>query len=456
MIHDQVELEKAGIPTIQILSHGFEEDAEASAKAFGLATIKYIVVPKVYRNLPPDECIAQTDPIIDKLLPALTTAADGEEYEDAKGKMEDGTLTFEGEDRYDAFEKMNEAFIQNDWGDAYPLIPPTEDRVEAMLKGTTLDPQDVVCNLPPGNGVATVEKIAVNATMAGCRPEHLPVVMAAAKALSRMDPTGVRGGLMSTSAHAPLILVNGPIAKEIGLNWGRCALGPGRASRVNVVIGRALVLTLKNVGHWYPGIMDMDTIGTPRKFSHCVAENEEDSPWEPYHVEQGFPKDASTVTVFITAGDKDVGDQGNTKGDALLRTIAYSAIWGGAGHIGSLQGEFDLSPGGGTLVFIAPAHARPIAQSGYIHKSAIKEFLFNNCTVPARQLTNSYNVPEKVRTQWKWLYELSPMDQEKIRLPVHRSPERYFIACVGANDRAKDMVFPVGTPSTVEVEHRAH
>jgi len=452
MIHDMVDLEKAGIPTIQILSHGFEEDAEASAKAFGLATIRYVVVPKVYRNLPPDECIEQTDPIIDDLIPPITTAGD-KDLEVAPAAAD--VLSFEGEDQYDAFEKMNETFISNDWGDAYPLIPPTADRVADMLKGTTLDPQEVVCQLPPGNGVATVEKIAVNAVMAGCKPEHLPVIIAASKAISQMDRTGVRGGLMSTSANAPLLLVNGPIVKEIGLNWGRCALGPGRISRVNVVIGRAFVLTLKNVGHWYPGVMDMDTIGTPRKFSHCVAENEEDSPWEPYHVELGYPPESSAVTVFITAGDKDVGDQGNTKGDALLRTIGYSAIWGGAAHVGSLQGEFDQSPGGATLVFIAPAHARPIAQSGYKSKWAIKEFLFNHCTSSARQLTNSYNVPEKVRTQWKWLYELSPVEQEQIRLPVHRSPDRYFIACVGANDRAKDMVFPVGTPSTAEIEHRA-
>ena len=455
MIHDMVELEKAGIPTVQILSHGFEEDAEASAKAFGLAGIRYAVVPKVYRNLPVDECVAQTDPVIDRLVELLTTPVDGEEMEELARKAPPTTRErFEGADQFDALERMNEAFIQSDWGDGYPLIAPTEERVEAMLRGTTLAPQDVVCMLPPGNGVATVEKIAINAVMAGCKPEHLPVVMAAARAIAQMDPTGVRGGLMSTSANAPLLLVNGPIARELGINWGRCALGPGKLSRVNVVIGRALILALKNVGHWYPGVMDMDTIGTPRKFSHCVAENEEDSPWEPYHVEQGFPPEASTVTVFITAGDKDVADQGNTEGDALLRTIAYSAIWGGHGHIGSLQGEFDQSPGGGTLVFIAPAHARPIAASGYT-KWAIKEFLYHHCKVPARQLINSYNVPEKVRTQWRWLYQLSPVDQERVILPVHRSPDRYFVACVGANDRAKDMVFPVGSPSTVEVEHRA-
>jgi hypothetical protein len=207
-----------------------------------------------------------------------------------------------------------------------------------MLKGTTLGPQEVVCMLPPGNGVATVEKIAISAAMAGCRPEHLPVIMAACKAISKMEAREVRGGLMSTSANAPIILVNGPIARELGINAGRCALGPGKPSRVNIVLGRGLVLALKNVGHWYPGVMDMDTIGTPRKFSMCVAENEENSPWEPWHVEHGFQREQSTVTVFITGGDKDIGDQGNNTGDGLLRTIAYSAIWGSAGHIASLAG----------------------------------------------------------------------------------------------------------------------
>ncbi len=454
MVHDMVELEKAGIPTAIILSHGFEHDAQVSARAFGMPGIRFTVVPRVYNNITPEEARAQTEPAIDEVVRLLTTPVDGHQAESSLRLGATATETFQGPDQWSAIERMNEVFLDNDWGDGYPLVPPTPERVQAMLAGTTLKPDEVVCMLPPGNGFATVEKLAINAVMAGCKPQHLPVLIAAAKAISQMERRAVRGLLVSTSAGAPLMLINGPIARELGINSGRACLGPGRGSRVNVVLGRAFTLVLKNVGHGYPGVLDMDTIGTPRKFSLCVAENEDASPWEPFHVERGFAREASTVTIFPTSGEKDVGDQGNTTGDGLLRTIAYSCVWGGSGYIASLAGEYDDSPGGATLVFIAPAHARPIAASGY-SKRAAKEFLHNHAKCPARLMVNSFNVPDKVKVQWRWLYQLSPLEQEHVILPVQQSPERYFLVCVGADDRAKDLVFPSGTPSTVEVLHRA-
>ena len=421
-----VELEKAGKPTVMILSHGFQEDAETSAKAFGLAGISYVVVPRVYNNLTHEDVIAQTDPVVESVIRLLVTPVEsnGEEV-----KTDTFQERFEGLDQFEALDRFNEEFLNRDWGDGFPLIPPTEEKVEAMLRGTTLKPDDVVCFLPPAFGVATVEKVAVNCVMAGCKPEHLPVVIAACKAIARMDPFSVRGFLMSTSANAPLILVNGPIRKELNINAERCSLGPGKWSRVNIVIGRALILTLKNVGHWYPGIMDMDTIGTPRKFSMCVAENEEASPWEPFHVEHGFSREASTVTVFPTGGDKDVGDQGNSTAEGLLRTIGWTGVIGGGGYIASLAGEH-ANPKGGVLILIAPDHAKPISSDGF-DKTAAKEYLHHICTLPARRLINSFNVPEKARVAWQWLYKLSPQEQEQIWLPVQQSPDEYHLVCVG-------------------------
>jgi hypothetical protein len=448
-----IELEKAGIPTVAILSNGFQHDAEATAKAFGMPGVRYAVVPRVYNNISEEEAIAQTDPVVEELIKLLTTPVNGSGT--TSQKVERAALEeFSGADQFSALEIFNEKFLDRDWGDGFPLIPPTVERVAAMLKGTTRDPLEVVCALPPGNGVATVEKIAINCVMAGCKPEHLPIIMAAAKAISKMEKRAVRGFLMSTSANAPIMVINGPIAKELGINSGRCTLGPGKMARVNVVLGRALVLTLKNVGHWYPGVMDMDTIGTPRKFSMCVAENEEHSPWEPLHVELGFPREANTVTVFSTGGDKDIGDQGNTTAEGLLRTIAYSCIWGGASYIASLAGEYDDTPQGATLAFIAPAHAWPIAKDGFSKKAA-KDFLHAHAKAPVRQLINNFNVPEKVRVQWQWLYRLPKEEQERMLMPVQETAQRYFIVCVGAPDRAKDMVFPSGSPSIVEITDRA-
>ncbi len=450
-----VELEKAGIPTCTILSNGFQEDAAASAKAFGMREIRFTVVPKVYNNITVEETVEQTEPAIGEVIKVLTTTEDGYSLESAtlREKHDTSLESYEGVDQLDALDKFNEDFIGNDWGDGFPLYPPTEERVLSILEGTALQPDHVVCMLPPGTGYATVHKIAVNCAMAGCAPEHLPVVIAGAKALTQLDPQEARGMLMSTSANGPLWVVNGPIARELGINSKRATLGPGRQSRVNITIGRALLLTLKNVGHWYPGHLDMDTIGTTRKFPMLVAENEEDTPWEPFHVEQGFEEKSSTITVFGTGSEKDVGDQGNNTAEGLLRTIAYSCTMGGGEYIASLAGEFEDRPRGSTLILIAPAHARPIAADGF-SKRAAKSFLHAHAKRPARELINSFNVPDKVRVAWKWLYKLSPMEQEQLMLPVQESPDRYHLVCVGANDRAKDLVFGATSPATVEIEHR--
>ena len=447
-----VELEKAGIPTVTILSDGFQDDALASAKAFGMAEITHTVVPKVYNNISVDEAIAQTDPVIDDIIRLLTTSENGYSMEAGViGRRDDAIESFEGIDQFDALEKFNNTFLENDWGDGFPLYPPTEERVEAMLKGTTLAPDDLVCMLPPGSGYATVKKIAINAVMAGCKPEHLPVIIAGAKALTQVE---ARGWLVSTSAHGPLWLVNGPIGRELGINSKRATLGPGKQSKVNITIGRGLLLMLKNVGHWYPGQLDMDTIGTVRKFPMLIAENEEDSPWEPYHVEHGFKKESNTITVFGTASETDVSDQGNNTGDGLLRTIAYSCKLGGGAYITGLGGEFEDKPKGNSLILIAPTHAGPIAADGY-SKRAAKSFIHAHNKLPARELINNFNIPEKVRIAWKWLYDLSPIEQEQMLLPVQESPDRYHVVCVGANDRAKDLVFGVSDPGTAEIEHRA-
>ncbi len=449
-----VELETAGVPTAIILSNGFQKDADASARAFGMQAIPRVVVPKVYNNITTAEARAQTEPVIDDLIDLLTTSISGEDIETAAVQSaQDRRETFSGEDRYAAFEAFNIQYLDRDWGDGFPLIPPTPESVERMLAGTTLAPDEVVCTLPPGNGIATVQKIAANCVMAGGKPEHLPVVIAACRAISSMNPFEARGLLMSTSAGAPLILVNGPIRNELGINSKRASLGPGKGSQANVVIGRAFTLTLKNCGQWYPGVLDMDTIGTPRKFSLCVAENEEDSPWEPWHVEYGFAPEQSTVTILPTSGEHDHGNQGVDTADGLLRSIAHSCRGGGS-YIANLHGEYDESPGGATLIFIAPAHARPIAQGGY-GKHAAKEFLHHHVKFPASKMISSFNVPEKVRYEWRWLYDLPPSELEQVMLHGQHDASRYLLVCVGAPDRAKNLIIGSGTPSIVEVTDRA-
>ena len=250
-----IEVEKMGKPAVPIVSGRFKDDAIASSKAFGMPDLQFVIVPRIYRNLADELCVSQTEDVMDNLISVLTSNEDPYKNE----QKENDFLFFEGEDKYESVLKMNKHFTDEDWSDALPVYPPTKETVQELLKGTSLKGSDIVCDMPPGFGVATVEKIAINAALAGAKPEHMPVIIAAVKCLSEMGPHGGKSLLMSTSPHAPLLVVNGPIAKKIGLNSGS-ALGPGKENEINVIVGRAFYLCLKNIGMWYPNKMDMDTI----------------------------------------------------------------------------------------------------------------------------------------------------------------------------------------------------
>ena len=234
MVHDMIELEKMGRPAVAIVSGRFENDAIASSRAFGMPDLQWVIVPRIYRNLEPELCRSQTEDAIDDLVGGLTASIDAR----APGVDTESSYRFEGDDRHDAILRMNDGFIRDDLGDGLFLHAPTREAVDAMLKGTNLPADHMVCDMPPGFGLATVEKIAINSVMAGAKPEHLPVIIASVKALSKIGGQGGKSLLMSTSPQAPLLMVNGPLGKSLGLN-PRSALGPGRDNQVNTIIGRA-------------------------------------------------------------------------------------------------------------------------------------------------------------------------------------------------------------------------
>ena len=256
-----VEFEKHGIPTVAWTAEGFVEDALRSAENFGMPALSIATMPLPFTNQSPDNIGHMVSECIDHVVHGLTRVPEKTRQVDAGFTIvSDERLSFEGEDLLDAMEVMNRQFLEWKWSDGFPLIPPTPDRVERMLRGTRRAPQEVIAHLEPGFGMATVEKIAANAVLAGCRPEHLPVVIAAVQCIS--DPKiYLRNKAMSTGPHAPLIVVNGPIAKALDINAKVCALGPGSISYANSVIGRALRLVMMNIGFTYPGVSDMDTIG---------------------------------------------------------------------------------------------------------------------------------------------------------------------------------------------------
>src|SRR5579862_572279 len=270
----------------------------------------------------------------------------------------------------DPFEFMFERGLT----DGLPVIPPTPERVRRMLTGTRRDPRQVIASLPPNMGPATIEKIAVNAVMAGCRPEYMPVIIAAMEAVA--TPEFNAHGIMSTTWGAtPVIVVNGPIRERIGMNMGIMALGYG--NRANATIGRAVKLTLRNVGGAKPGDIERSTLGSIGKFTTCFAEWEERSHWEPLHVERGFKKEESVVTVFgLESSSRQIADQTSRSARALCGSLGLGleGCWHpkqhGAGEI---------------LLIVCPEHADTIARDKW-SKAQVRARIQEITSRPLREL----------------------------------------------------------------------
>lgn len=238
--------------------------------------------------------------------------------------------------------------------DGLPVVPPTRERVARMLAATRRAADEVLGEMPPNYGALTVERAAINAVMAGCRPDYFPVVLAAAA--GACDPAfNLHGVATSTHFSAPLILVNGPVRARIGLNAAFGVFGPGY--RANATIGRALRLLMINVGGARPGEISMSTFGHPGRYTYCIAENEEASPWPPYHVERGFDRGQSTVTLFAGEAPHGISDHASR----TARALAGSLGWSMAGLWNSKH--FPLySP---TMLVVGPEHARTFADDGW-------------------------------------------------------------------------------------------
>lgn len=212
-----------------------------------------------------------------------------------------------------------EAMFDRGWSDGLPLIPPTEARVLRMLAGTSRSPGDVVAMAPPNLVELTVEKIAINAVMAGCKPEYLPVVIAAIEAVCT-DEFNMHGLLCTTMPNGPVFVVNGPIRNAIGMNAKGNVLGQG--NRANSTIGRAVQLIVRNVGGGLPGEIDRATHGSPAKLGFCFPEDEEGSPWEPLSVDRGFESGVSTITAFAGEAPRVLFDQLTRDPDELVASLA--------------------------------------------------------------------------------------------------------------------------------------
>ncbi len=246
-----------------------------------------------------------------------------------------------------------EAMFDRGFTDGLPVVPPTEARVLRMLEGTHREPHEIVAVVPPDLVPVTVEKVAVNAVMAGCKPEYLPWVIAAVEAVCT-DDFNIHGVLATTMPVGPVIICNGPGTKAIGMNGGGNALGQG--NRANLTIGRAVLLVVRNVGGGRPGEVDRATHGNPGKISFCFAELEDSSPFTSLSASRGFTANDNTVTVFAGEGPRCIVDQKARTAEELANAFAACLR---TLHSPKLVLAFDA------VLVVGPEHARVFADDGW-------------------------------------------------------------------------------------------
>jgi hypothetical protein len=266
-----------------------------------------------------------------------------------------------------------EAIYERGWTDGLPVVIPTERRVMRMLSGTSRDPAEVLGLCPPNLVELTVEKVAINAVMAGCKPEYLPVVLAAVEAA--LDPVfSLHGVLATTMFVGPVLVVNGPIRRQLSMNSRGNALGQG--NRANATIGRALQLIVRNVGGGRPQEVDRATLGNPGKYTYCFAEDEEGSSWEPLSTDFGVSRGVSAVTVFAGYGLQGVVDQKSRTPESLARNFAES--------LKALH-SVKLAPACDAMLVVCPEHERTFREAGW-SKARLLEELHGLCEVPGEDL----------------------------------------------------------------------
>lgn len=321
-----------------------------------------------------------------------------------------------------------EQFDARGWTDGLPIIPPTEERVEAMLRTLDRDGDEVVAVLPPKYGRATLEKVAVNAVMAGCCPEYFPVVVAAIEAVGD-DAFNLNGVQSTTHVATPLLIVNGPVRQTLKMNTGANCFGQG--NRANAAIGRAVRLCMVNLGGGIPGLTDKATFGHPGKYTYCVAENEEVSPWEPLHVERGLRSTDSAVTVFAAEAPHNVGDHMSTTARGILTTIADTM---------ATMGNSNMYRGGEIVVVLGPEHVATLAGEGWSKRDA-QQFLFETARRRAQDLVRGgeYFGDKTWDRYWpKWVDRSDP----NALVPVVGRPDDVVLFVAGGSEGRFSLVVP--------------
>jgi hypothetical protein len=351
-VYDVISAEERNTPAIGIFNEGFIEDARSAASSRSMPSIRAIPssIPCEATDL--NDIESGVNAILENIIQAMVKPLTPEEKSPKSKEPEKfARIVFKG-----SLDEVNRFFYKRGWSDGLPIIPPTEEKIMEMLTGTDLAPDTVLGKLIPRQGKVTVEKIAVNAVLAGALPTFMPVLIAATRLLLDSEP-GFQGFCtfgVSTGSWSPFWVINGPIRNDISVNCKSGSFSPGNIA--NAAIGRAMGLIIKNLGGIRKGIEDMGVMGNPMKYTMVIAENEEESPWEPLHVDFGLKKEDSAVTIAFPQSYLQHWPA-STDDDGILRSV-----------MDHLHRAFTH-----TLVF-NPTHSRILAKAGW-SKSDIKEFI---------------------------------------------------------------------------------
>ncbi len=437
------EAEKAGIPSVVVTTTGFTNIAKAVGRAEGLTGLRVAEYPGAV-GVHPEALVEKNveNVLFDQIVRELTQSRAGAAEAATGPARRADDIVYEG-----SFEEVNDFFRQQLWTDELPIVPPTRERVEAFLRHTPRAPDAQIAVLPQANLAAVPWNIAANAVMAGCRPEHMPVLIAAVEAIA--DNAYNLNNIGSTWGVLPFLLVNGPAMRSLGIECGSQLVNKG----ANPALGRALGLIIRNIAGYKLGRNYMGTFGYPLNF--VIAENEAESPWEPYHVEHGFDRNDNTVTACgtVTWGWPPAiyGTEEKSAAQSALEMLSIEVT-----KKPCLAGLVERGENGFRNMItcmIAPPVAKALASAGYT-KQKIREHIYEHARVPYRELeflieyghSEAFKIPDMVeRGLLPKEYLVGPNDLVRV-LP---SPEVINIVVCGDPDRNRAMVLWGGYVSPV-------
>ncbi len=356
-MYDAIFIEKFGKPTVTYVYEHFANDAASAASGKGMPVIRTVPEKIVSEATVMEEIEPAVKAVFENIIAGLTKPLTAEEKSPKPREQENPPrIIFKGN-----LAEVNEFFYRRGWTDGLPIVPPTEEAVKEMMTGTDLPADHLVTKMEPRMGKATVERIAINAVMAGCLPTYMPVLIAGVQAL--VDNLGPGKMAASTGSWAPFYIINGPVRNEININSGYGAGSPGNIA--NAAIGRFFGLITKNIRGVRKQIEDMGVLGNPGKYSFVVGENEENSPWEPFHVEYGFKKEESAITVSFPQSFQQMMPFG-TDAKGIIATVVGNVM-------PARMGLFSL--------ILTPNNSQTLAKQGW-NKKSLKEYIIKNTRIP--------------------------------------------------------------------------